>query len=152
MIQTPELHLQPAAGHRARQRFDRFQDPIDAGLALLQVVEDLLGIDDRAELLKRVADAERARHFERIQRGIELPRGELHLRHRLRRQRQRGGNPDIVPDGHLVDFLKQRTQLNVFEGRRRETSPRATSARCETVSTVLSVSRAFLGAEQQHDV
>jgi hypothetical protein len=37
MIETPELHLKAAAGHRARQRFDRFQDPVDAGLALLQV-------------------------------------------------------------------------------------------------------------------
>ena len=56
-----------------------------------------------------------------------------------------------MPDGHLADFLKQRTQLNVLEGQRRELldERRQIAAKC---LEVLNLSRAFVGTEQQHDL
>ena len=66
-------------------------------------------------------------------------------------QRQLGGNPDVVPDGHLADFLNQRTQLNVFEGHRPVLLDERRQVGAKRVE-ILHLSRAFAGAKQQHDL
>src|SRR5205823_4766462 len=91
-----EVDLELRAGTSARRPLDRLDEPRQAELHLLPLVEEPLRVGLPAQAVADVAREVIADDAERIERRVELRDCELHLSERLPAERERRGQPDAV--------------------------------------------------------
>ena len=105
------------SGSRPHQPLERFHEALEPDLQPLRLVEEHLRIDLRAHAPHDAAHQEPAGDVERIDLGIQLCGRQLHLRQRLRGQRQRRRQRDPVPQRDLGHLLQRRAELDVLQRR-----------------------------------
>src|SRR6266566_1637231 len=108
-----DVDLQASSRACPRDPLDRLDERVRTHLELLHLVEKPLRVGARAYAREQVFGDEAAHYRERVELGIELRSGQLHLRERLTDERQRRGQADAMVAGDLGQPLHDRPELDL---------------------------------------
>src|SRR5207248_3430075 len=114
-LRAAEVDLEPRARPRTGHALEGVDEPRQAEPQLLRLVERALRVEPAERLVDEAPQDVAAEDGEGVEGRIELGDGQLHLRERLARERERRGRADAVLEADLRQSLQHRAELEVAE-------------------------------------